>query len=547
MSREDLVVARKLSEDEDKAITSATEGGGVSVYSECGTCVIQCGDDNFSFRPLSMPVEGGQLFCQEPFWELVEWRSSGRAGHQEQFQVLEHALSVLLRQNGPVVVLKRFTEGLSNAAHWLNAGFTVAGSVNVAAPISPGSLKAVFSPQTLIGRALPTALIMGRPNPNLLAQARALGRCGVEVYAVLTRGEPPLVARSSRYIKGVLNAQHCSDLQVAELIHDFSVTRSRKPVLLFAGDYDIDLAARIWEEIRDHVVAVTDPLKASEFSDKNCQLDIVKKAGVPIPESRFVKTRQELDKALEELKFPLIGRPVEVSRKGKFEGKVFVAHDESALTDKLGPVLDDGRGELLVQEYVPGGGDQHYFLLANCNEVGEFDVPLVGRKLLENPKGRTNVGESLPDQQVERLSRKAFSAFGLSGVLGVEFKRDSRDGTFYYIETNFRPDNFVAIAQAAGMNLTLMSFLDVAGCGNIYRPLFFRHVIWQDYSLVLLSKLEKKRSASPSGESMGHDRIPIVDAVWAQDDPLPALVWYGLKVVRLVRKAITKAKKQFSW
>lgn len=546
MSREDLVMARMLSEGDNDGVSLSTGDGEVSVHSESGACIIQCGNDYFTFHPIAISVEGGQLFCQGPFWELADWQTNSRLGAHEQFQALEQALMVLVGQHGSCGVLKRFTEGMSSARRWLDFDFRVVGSVSPGTAISSASLVASFSAEQLTDVPLPAALIMGRPNPNLLAQARALGRCGIEVYAVLTRGEPPMVARSSRYLAGILNGQHSNDSQIAELIRDFSVGQSQKPVLLFAGDYDVDLAARIWEQIRDHVVAVTDPSKGSEYTDKNRQLDIVKSVGVPVPETRLVKTMEELNRALGDLKFPLIGRPVEVSRKGKFEGKVFVAEDRSSLVARLGPVLEDGRGELLVQEYIPGGGDQHYFLLANCDQSGRFEGPLIGRKLLENPKGRTNVGESLPESQVEQLSKKAFRAFGVSGVLGVEFKCDSRDGTFYYIETNFRPDNFIAIAQAAGVNLTMLSFLDSAGYNNIYRPLLFRHVIWRDYSLVLLSKLEKKFPVSPTGAGNPRAPIPVVDAVWARDDPLPAFVWYWLKVIRLVRKTLSKVKKRFS-
>lgn len=473
-------------------------------------------------------------------WILSAWEAvpEGNSGGFNSAAIIRLA-NQLFEQCNIVTLLLRIRVASPLLRSLLEGGFQIAGTIAVSDRISSKAMRAVVPVRDVISREPPCVLIMGRPNPNLLAQARAIARCGVPVYGVLTRGEPPLVAKSSRYLRGVLDAQKCSDSKVGDIIYEFSIAQPKKPVLMFAGDYDLGLAARIWPRIKDCVDAVTDPVAAAKLNDKQSQIDVALKAGIPAPKSAAVVARQGLD-AIADFNYPLIGRPVEVSRKGKFEGKVYVAGNRDILLKKLGPVLDDGTASVLIQEYIPGPGDQHYFLLASCSPEGNFTTPVMGRKLLENPKGRTNVGETLLDGQLESLSRRAFAAFRISGVLGVEFKKDERDGTFYYIETNFRPDNFVAIAAASGINLNLMAYLQACGFPNIYRPLFQRHVIWQDVSLVLFSGISGKRVKRAARREPGGGRIPVVDALWASDDPCPAFVWYGLKVVKLIKKLTTK-------
>lgn len=489
-------------------------------------------------------VEDGQFLPGGAAWILGEWVDAFGGNPQGFDTAAILRLANELFDRGDIVTLLirvSVTSVLLNS--WFEAGFQIAGTIAASARLSERAISAVVPVPDIFSQRPRCVLIMGRPNPNLLAQSRAMGRCGIAVYALLTRGEPPLIARSSRYLKGILDAQKCSDRKVGEVIREFAMAQIDKPVLMFAGDYDLGLAARVWPQIKDHVDSVTDPVVAARLADKQFQIDVAVQAGVPVPKSKVITKREHL-KAIEDFKYPLICRPVEIARKGKFEGKVYVADSYETLIARLGPVLDSEVASVLIQEYIPGPGDQHYFLLASCGLDGDFLTPVMGRKLLENPKGRTNVGETLKDVQLEALSRRAFSAFNVSGVLGVEFKKDERDGTFYYIETNFRPDNFVAIAEASGINLILMAYLRVCGLPDVFRPLIQRHVIWQDTSLVLLSGISGKRINRKARKRPDGRKVVVVDALWASDDPFPGVVWYAMKFATLLRRSFSRVIKR---
>ncbi|MDX1590163.1 MAG: ATP-grasp domain-containing protein, partial [Oleiphilaceae bacterium] len=314
-----------------------------------------------------------------------------------------------------------------------------------------------------------------------------------------------------------------------------------RPVLFFGGDYDITLTARLWPRIRNRVCAVTPPETASAFNDKASQVALVERLGVTVPRTRVLQELSELASVSRDLRFPLIGRPVELARRGRFAGKLFVARDEADLRARLEPVFSrqpgadtvSEPGEVLLQEYIPGGNDQLYFALASCTRGGEVAAMVTGRKLYEYPEGLMCIGETVHNSDLSDAARAVFRAFALPGVLGVEFKYDAVTRRFYFIEVNFRPENILAIAEGAGINLMFHAYLYALGREGQYRGGHLPgavHSLWRDRSLVVLSRLSG--AAVPEIPRKGRSAV---DAYWSRLDPLPALAWYGVKLFRLFR------------
>lgn len=381
---------------------------------------------------------------------------------------------------------------------------------------------------------LPPAIILGRPNANLLGQVRALGRQGVTVYCILTRGEPPVIARLSRYVDRIVDMQHAGDDEIVKAIKKLSENHHTQPVLFFGGDYDITLAARIWPRISTFVTAVTPPVEAARFNDKACQVErvLAEGMGVVAPGTLVIHSVEDVDRAQAELTFPVICRPVELAKKGLFEGKMFVAEDENVMRQRLAPVFAGVvKGEILVQEYIEGGNDQLYFTLASCDCDGNVEAMVTGRKLYEYPKGLMCIGETVQDPALSDAAWKVFRAFSLSGVLGVEFKYDSKRQEYYFIEVNFRPENILSIAERSGVNIMYHAYLKAIHRPELYStPNEPQSTLWRDISLIALSRLTggKPPVHHPNGRKT-------VDAYWSFSDPLPAIAWYVVKLWRVVK------------
>lgn len=422
-------------------------------------------------------------------------------------------------------------------------GFCVSGSIPVARAFqSLRDLDPCFPVSRLIHKTVPPVVILGRANVNMLAQLRALGPSGVPVHCILTRGEPPAIARASRYATSVQDARGSSDQEIADLIRVLAGKFEDKPVVFTGGDLDVALLARLWPRIEDCVTSASDPVACEHFNDKQLQIDTVRKAGVRVPESLTVNSHDDL-RRVSELDFPVICKPLELARKGAFRGKIFVAKTERELEEQLAPVLGKGDASVLVQEYVPGGIENLLFALVACGEGGQVRFSVTGRKLRDNTKGGMGIGETCPLPELEEPVRQTFEAFGVSGLLGVEFKKHAVNGALYYIESNFRPENIHSVNEAAGVNLQLAAYLACIGHPDLYHPLPQRKARWMDFSLVALGWLKSGR-ASPNTVASSRETAVVRDALWARGDLKPGAAWYLMKAYALIRKVLSNRTKR---
>src|SRR5690606_12860664 len=182
------------------------------------------------------------------------------------------------------------------------AGFRIAGVVD--------ERSNVVEPAWPVGRALgvdlPPAIVIGRSNPNMLAQVRALGRSGVAVHCILNRGEPASIVRASRYTASVVDLRRGGDADVIAAIKAIASSARKKPVLFYGGDFDITLIARISKAIADDVVFVTAPDRAQAMNAKTEQGTRVSAAGVRVPRGGGIRTQEDLERFCTTLQFPVI-------------------------------------------------------------------------------------------------------------------------------------------------------------------------------------------------------------------------------------------------
>ncbi|TYC62717.1 hypothetical protein FMN52_02865 [Marinobacter sp. BW6] len=443
-----------------------------------------------------------------------------------------------------IVILARVSQDLESLAFWLESGFIVVGSINAKAPLVESSLRASFPVDLFINGPIPPAVVIGRANVNLLAQVRALGECGVPVDCILTRDEMPVIARSSRYVREVFDCRNCTDDHVVECIKAISQASPAKPVVYTAGDLEIGLLARIWEDVRDLVLAPNDPKLSSQLNNKAVQIEKMKASGVKVPLSRVVEGDGSLESVIRDFSFPVICKPTELAKKGAFIGKTLIVENDVELRQRIGCLVSKGDALVLIQEYIPGSQDNIFFTLVACSRGGNVCSKIAGRKLMDDGRGCIGIGETVYDRLLEIESEKAFRGFSVGGVLGVEFKRHDLTGDFYFIEANFRPENTHAMAQAAGVNLSVITYLEAVCLGGLYAPLSYRKVTWMDASLVILRKL-RTRSSKDSVRQRTGDKGKVIDALWLLADPLPAIVWYLLKSGSLIKRGFNRVVSRF--
>jgi D-aspartate ligase len=363
----------------------------------------------------------------------------------------------------------------------------------------------------------PPAVVVEVGWVNGLAAIRSLGRQGVRVLAVDSR--PHALGFRSRYATRVLAPDPVADEQgfIGAMLRLGRTLDG--PVPVFAThDEHVNALARHRDELAP-VYRLSSPgwETLERIQSKRGQIEAAIAAGVPVPETRHPRSAGEATAAAQELGYPVFVKPSDpILFKRAYRRQAFRCETPEQVESAY---ASTEAFEPMLQEFVPGGDDGLYtlgsYLAADGQALGIF----CGRKLRQTGErmGVCRVGESVWAEPVVTDGLRLLRALDFHGVSQVEFKLDPRTGQFKLIEINPRLWQWHGLSGASGVDITHIAYLDLIG-----RP----------PKPVRMSR-EGRRWAITfmSGGPACLQRPPYTDAVFALDDPLPALV----QASRLVR------------
>jgi predicted ATP-grasp superfamily ATP-dependent carboligase len=348
----------------------------------------------------------------------------------------------------------------------------------------------------------PPAVVVGVGWVAGLAAIRSLGRAGVRVLAVDDR--PGALGFRSRYAE----PRHAPNRIEEQDAFVRFLADLGEGVAFPTHDDDLETIARHRDEL-----ALTCPFPSwdvlGRIQDKRHQLAVAADVGIAVPRTA--------DEPTGELGFPVLVKPADPTAfRRRFGLKAFRCANLSELERRFEEARDHAP---LVQEWIPGDDDALYTAGTYLTHDGEAVGVFTGRKLLQTPReiGTARVAEArwLPELADDAL--RLLRGLGFHGISQVELKRDPRDGRFKLIEVNPRLWEWHGLAAACGVDLPRIAYLDALG----ERPPPVR------------MRGEGRRWAITfaRGSRPVFQRPPYVDAMWARDDPRPALVHYA-RVVR---------------
>jgi D-aspartate ligase len=336
---------------------------------------------------------------------------------------------------------------------------------------------------------------------NGLAAIRSLGRAGIRVLAVDHRQSA--LGFRSRYGERFLSPDPFVDER-----RFVNFIRALGEVVVFpTHDDSLNAVARYADDLQ-----VLTPFPAwdvlERVQSKRVQLEQAQAAGVDIP-------------APDPPTFPVIvkpDRPIEFKR--RYRRQAFRCENTAELEDALAKTEEFGP---IVQEFVPGGDDTLYTVGSYLTRDGRALGIFCGRKLRQTPPGigTCRVGEAVWEQEAVDAALRLLKAFEFHGLSQVEFKRDPRDGRFKLMEINPRLWQWHGLAAACGIDLPRLAYADLVGETP---PEVHMNGNGKRWAITLLP-----------GERPAPQRLPYVDAVFAADDPKPALV----HLARVVRSVVT--------
>ncbi len=311
----------------------------------------------------------------------------------------------------------------------------------------------------------PTAIVIGLDCITGLQTARILAQHGVPVIG-MARDLDHYCCQTNVCTQKI--AADAKSETFIDLLREMGSTFDQKPVLVPCTDMSVLLISRNREKLQQwYRFALPDHQVVETLMDKIEFYTFAAQAGLPIPETFFLRSRQDVEMAAGKLNYPCILKPPMKSPKWESSTNKKVYKLESA--QELLACYDmcsDWADILMVQEWIEGSD-------ANLNSFnGYFDrqsqplVTFTARKTRQWPPetGTSCMGEEVRNDEVLKASIAMFRSVNYHGLGYVEMKRDDRTGKHYIIEPNIgRPTGRSALAEFAGVELVYTMYCDLAG------------------------------------------------------------------------------------
>jgi predicted ATP-grasp superfamily ATP-dependent carboligase len=366
-----------------------------------------------------------------------------------------------------------------------------------------------------------TAVVVEVAWVNGLAAIRSLGRKGLRVLAVDHR--PFALGFRSRYAEPRLAPDPLDDEQgfVAALQALAAKTDDVLPIFP-THDEHLNTIARHADVLGERYrfpFPAWDVLE--RIQSKRHQLETAEAAGVPIPRTLYPGSAEEARAAGEEVGLPLVVKPsANVGFRRSHKRQLFRCETPAELERAYELAAPH---EPMVQELIPGGAEEMYTLGSYLDRDGQALGLFSGRKLSQTRgyMGSARAGEALWVEEVVEQGLALLRALDFHGISQVEVMRDPRDGKYKLLEVNPRLWQWHSLAAACGVDLPWIAYRDLVG----------------DPLPPARMEGDGKRWAITLMAGSGHalERPPYVDAVFARDDPKPALVQLGRHALRGVR------------
>jgi predicted ATP-grasp superfamily ATP-dependent carboligase len=372
-----------------------------------------------------------------------------------------------------------------------------------------------------------------------LGVVRSLGRRGVPVW-VVRHGDDALAAMS-RYASRRLPWPRAGErAQVGHLLgladegaHGWALIPTADETAMLIGRHHDELASRFrlttprWDTLR--------------FTyDKRLTYALGEELGLDIPRTLYPRDRRDL--LMADLPWPVILKPAFKERLNRLTAaKAWRVDGRDALLRRYDEACTLVSPEILmVQELIPGGGEAQFSYTALCAE-GDVLASLIARRRRQYPPdfGRASTYvETVECAPVATASLSLISSLRWTGLLEVEFKRDLRDGRFKLLDANPRVWGWHTLGARAGVDFPYLLWL-----ANRAEPVPATRartgVRWvrttTDLPAAAQEILSRKMSLRSYLQSL---RGPLEGAIFARDDPAPAVAELPLLLLIVVRRLL---------
>jgi D-aspartate ligase len=359
-----------------------------------------------------------------------------------------------------------------------------------------------------------------------LAVVRSLGRYGIPVW-VVQHGDQ-LLAALSRYNRRTLRwPSHDSQDKVNFLVELANREGIAGWVLFPTTDEDAAVVARHHDVLRQHFQLTTPPWETLEWLyDKRRTYELADQVGVSRPWTVYPANRNDVKAC--NCPVPAVLKPAYHKGFNRFSAsKAWRADTMDELLngyDEASALVE--RGNLMIQELIPGGGEAQFSYTALC-EAGKPMATLAAQRIRQFPMdfGRASTFvETIDDRAISAAAERLLAALSYTGIVEVEFKRDPRDGKLKLLDMNPRVWGWHSLCRCAGVDYPHLLWLLATG-----QPVPPTNAVvgvrWVRMSTDAPTAIrEILRGRLSLREYLRSIRRPVAAAIYSPDDPLPGLM-----------------------
>ena len=300
--------------------------------------------------------------------------------------------------------------------------------------------------------------------------ARDLAGCGIRVIGF--SADPKAFGNYSRCCE--LRRVPKSKDDPEQLLEYFlkSVGELSGAVVFPTRDADVLFLDRYRGELETYYrLAIPSRRLLPQVMNKETLVQAAKRAGVPFPRTRVVRSIEEVSLVADEVGYPCVVKPVSSNdwhRSNNWDvvggRKAFRVDSEEQLRQEY-VTVSAAHPQVLVQEWIPGSADQIFILGGYIGRDWEPLAYFTARKIVQDPDdfGTGCLVESTPVPQLRDPSFLLLRELRYQGMCEIEYKRDPRSGQYKLIEINTRHWDQHRLGQASGINLSWIAYRDILG------------------------------------------------------------------------------------
>ncbi len=303
-----------------------------------------------------------------------------------------------------------------------------------------------------------------------LHTGRILARSGIQSFGV-SRTDQEIGAKS-KYIK-VIGAPKTYEYLLNVLLN-LATNSNIKPVIFLMSDYYIRFFAEYSEQISSHYLSpITDPQSLVSLASKAGSAQMFSNLDIDCPRTIVINGKFSTKQITEQMTLPCILKPDYHNDLENVLGYPFIPGGSYKRTylietkESLKKTLSElsKHSKAIVQEFIPGSSTNLFYYVGYRDRKGKIATSFIGQKLRTYPDrlGSETLLESIYSTELLTLGDNILHKLNYKGPAGIDFKYDTRTGSYKVIEVNCRLGINDTYLFQTGINLPLIYYNDSQG------------------------------------------------------------------------------------